>query len=131
MGIDYGGVRIGVARASGDGHFAFPVGVYANDEHVLETLTTLIRNEHVQTVVIGHSRNYTGEENPIMSRARAFGDVLKARTGCEVVYEDETLTSAHARRPFEHTEKTRTTKKVAVDAAAAALILQSYLDKVE
>lgn len=130
LGIDYGSVRVGVARASGDGYFAFPYQVLANDAHLLTKIIELIRQEGVATVVIGDSRDFAGKENAIMSRVKAFGDSLKEKTGCEVVYENETLTSAQARRAFERTEKTRAPDpQTSVDAAAAALILQAYLDK--
>lgn len=129
LGIDYGSERVGTAVASEDASIAFPLDVYVNDDTLLEKITALMQTERAEKVVIGNSLNFQGEENPIMSRAKAFGEALKEKTGCAVVYEDETLTSAQARRQFEEKEKTRKPHDEVVDASAAALILQSYLDK--
>jgi putative Holliday junction resolvase len=130
LGIDYGSVRVGTAYVSADRRFAFPYQVFANDAQLLTKIVELIQTEQVATVVIGDSRDFAGKENEIMSRAKAFGDALKKKTGCEVVYENETLTSAQARRAHEQKEKTRKPQgNEVVDAGAAALILQAYLDK--
>lgn len=130
IGLDYGRVRVGVACESEDGQFAFPYAVFANDAQLVARIVELVHVRHITTIVMGDSRDFSGEENAIMSRARALGDMLKEKTGCRLVYEDETLTSAQARRAFEPAEKTRAPDSHApVDAAAAALILQTYLDK--
>lgn len=130
MGVDYGSVRIGIALGDEGGRFAFAHSVLANNEQVLGAIVQLIQAERVATVVIGDSRDFAGEENTIMSRVKALGDALKKNTGCEIVYENETFTTQHARRAHEQKEKTRRPQgKEVVDAEAAALILQAYLDK--
>ena len=60
----------------------------------------------VGKIVLGKSLNYKGEPNPIMAEIEPFKAALEKETGLPVVYENETLTSAEARRPFEWRKKT-------------------------
>ena len=54
----------------------------------------------VGKIVLGKSLNYKGEPNPIMAEIEPFKAALEKETGLPVVYENETLTSAEARRPL-------------------------------
>ena len=121
MGIDYGSKRVGVALSDEAGTMGFPKGVVANAPHLLDSLTTLIRDMSVGGIVIGESKNLAGNDNPIALDARRFGDALHRATGIPVFYEDERFTSAEARRAPEAPAE--------VDASAAALILTNFLSK--
>jgi len=81
--------------------------------------------------VIGESRNFSGEKNEIMEDIEQFKKDIGELTGLPVHYEREFFTSALAARQFAPEEKSRKANpsQDALDASAAALILQSYLDK--
>ena len=129
LGIDYGTKKIGLALSDEMGTMGFPHAVIFTadaDTYVRE----LIRKEGVEKVVIGESRDFAGEENPVAREAKAFGDYLEQYSGVPVVYEPEMLTTQEARRQYDSSGKTRTPKShTTVDASAAALILTSYLSR--
>jgi putative holliday junction resolvase len=131
LGIDYGTKRVGIALSDEDGKMAFPHAVYASDEQLLFKVIRLIEDNGVKVVVIGESKDYSGEDNPVMDYITVFAKQLKEIMPVKVVFESEILTSVAARRQFESIEvRSRKEKKNrSVDASAAALILQSYLDK--
>jgi putative Holliday junction resolvase len=82
----------------------------------------LIGEKEIERVVIGESRNFRGEPNAIMEDIEQFKKDLEELCGVEVIYEQEFLTSAQAAREGESKD---------IDAASAALILQSYLDRAD
>jgi putative transcription antitermination factor YqgF len=100
---------------------AFPHAVLPNDAALLPAVAALIQDRGVGTIVMGHSLNFQGAENPVMEHARAFMAQLSERTRLPIVLEPEQLTSAHAARDQG--------KNSLIDASAAALILDSYITK--
>jgi putative holliday junction resolvase len=125
LGIDYGTKKVGLAFSDEEGTMGFPFDIIPNDAQLSDALTLLIETERIGAVVIGESRDFAGNPNPIANAARALGDELTSRTGAPVHYEPEMLTTQEARRDFEGIR----TNKGNVDASAAALILTSYLSR--
>lgn len=147
LGIDYGTRRIGVAVSDEGGRVAFPLKVIAAGPAALSAVDSLIKEQEVGKVVIGESRTLGGEKNPVMEHIEQFARDLGELSGVPVALEQEFFTSALAARQFApemHTQPRRRADKhesgprpkrrgknpshEALDAAAAALILQSYLD---
>ncbi|MCR4276493.1 MAG: Holliday junction resolvase RuvX [Candidatus Parcubacteria bacterium] len=132
LGVDYGTKKIGLALSDEAGMMGFPHSIVPNTPRLIDELCALIAKEDVGAVVIGESRTLAGGENPIAKDARLFGDQIAERAGVPVFYESEVFTSAEARRTPHKEEKTRAPKARAnVDASAAALILTSYLSRVD
>ena len=132
LGVDYGSSKIGLALSDERGTMGFPHAIVPNTPRLVDELCALIAKENVGAVVIGESRNLAGGENPIAKDARALGETITARAGVPVFYESEVFTSAEARRAPEKEGKSRAPKKhTKVDASAAALILTSYLSRVD
>jgi len=129
LGIDYGEKRIGVALSDDACIAAYPHSVVANDDTVLRTIAELAASESVSSIVVGAAENPAGGNNPNEQRARHFGNALHIASGIEVIFAPEAYSSAEARRPFEPMPGERAARGPAVDAAAAAIILQTYLDK--
>jgi putative holliday junction resolvase len=121
LGIDFGSKKVGLALSDEEGAFAFPHAVVPNDATLLEYLIGLIAAEGVEGIVMGESQDNAGKDNPIAHDARAFTQALERKSGIPVVFEPEWFTSREAERIQGKSELT--------DASAAALILQSYLDK--
>lgn len=143
LGIDFGTKRIGIALSDEKGKMAFAHSVIANvgAEKVLAKIKKICAENAVGKIILGKSLNYKGEPNPIMAKIEPFKIALKKNTDLPVVYENETLTSAEARRPLggerkrpptlskrKSPEKEKQTQ-IKIDASAAALILQSHLDR--
>lgn len=121
LGIDYGIKNVGVALSDEEGKLAFPKAVLPNDNYLSSELKAIIRSHDVGGVVIGESKDYKMKDNPIMRNIRLFSELLSQDTGVPVEYEPEFLSSHQAHHIQGKTDM--------LDASAAAIILQSYLDK--
>lgn len=123
LGIDYGAKRVGLATAESEVKLASPLRAIA--PHELEA--TLDAEGPFEVVVVGLPRSLDGHETPQTLAVRRFcDDVLWARHRIEAVYQDEAGTSSVAEDQLK--ESGRPYEKGDIDAAAAALILQDYLD---
>ena len=135
LGIDYGEKRVGIALSDESWAFAFPRGIFANDTRLVSHLKNICEAENVGTIVIGESRTYRGEENPIMKKIFQFKKALEQSIGVPVAFEPEMLTSREAKRVYGNVKDERAARKTKnkqmnpVDDSAAAIILQSFLDK--
>ena len=129
MGIDYGARRVGVALSDDGQSFAFPETVLPNNDELMNALAKIVEEEGVDLCVVGEADNPAGGINTIQRRTMIFAEALKVRMECTVDTLSEAYSSAEARRALEETVRTRKDKKVPVDAAAAAIILQTYLDR--
>ena len=120
IGIDFGSKRIGVAMSSEDRKFAMPLLVVKNSKEVLGEIVKICKENGVKEVVMGESRDFKGKPNKINEEILGFKIRLEAK-GLVVILEPEFLTSVAAERFQGKNEQS--------DASAAALILQSYLDR--
>lgn len=129
MGIDYGTKRVGIALSNGEKTMAFPNRIIPNSPHVIDIVLELIAQEDIEGIVLGESVDLQGNDNPLMRDINALKQKLEDATSVPLYFQQEQFTSAQARRPFESHQKTRRIVTMPhVDASAAALILQSYLD---
>src|SRR3989344_5754517 len=120
LGIDYGKKRIGLAVSDEGAMLAFPKIILENNTGVFEKIKNIIKEEHVGEIVIGDSMDFTGKPNAIAKDIEIFIAELE-KLAVPILKEKEFLTSVEARK-F-HGPKSK------VDASAAALILQRYLDR--
>jgi putative Holliday junction resolvase len=123
LGIDFGKRRIGIAISDDKGMMAFPKAVLPNDNFLVTEIRDLVKGHDIETIIIGESRDYKMNENPIMSKIKLFVNELELATGVKVTYEPELLTS-HQAAHFQG-------KTDMIDAAAASIILQSYIDRIK
>lgn len=120
LGIDYGSKRIGLAVGDDGIRIAFPREVIQNDPQVLERIKALCQKDKIEAIVLGQSLDYKGQPNEVQSQITKFKSELESVTRLPIYYQSETLTSAEA---------ARSTAKANLDASAAAIILQTYLDR--
>jgi putative Holliday junction resolvase len=120
LGIDYGTKRIGLATSDEEGRVAFPKEVIPNDNKVLEVLERYIKEEGVECIVLGESKNYLMEDNDIMTEVLDLKKILETTMEVDVKMHSEVLSSVQAK-------KMGASDKM-LDASAAAVILQSYLE---
>ena len=135
LGIDFGTKRIGVAVSDESATLAFPLGTVAAGEKALGEILDIIKENEVKIVVMGESLDFKQNKNPIMQATEAFANKLQDHQ-VPVVFEPEFLTSALASRQSQgdpqRREKARkgpSESELNHDASAAAIILQSYLDR--
>ena len=120
LGIDYGSKRVGLALSDENAEFALPLSVLKNDSLLVEKIKKIALDNEIGEIVMGESRNYVGQPNDILMDSITLKEELE-REGYLVYFEPEFMTSVQAERFQGKTDL--------LDASAAALILQSYLDR--
>jgi putative Holliday junction resolvase len=134
MGIDFGERRIGVALSDPTGTLASPFDVVTRRKGKRMPLTALARmagEAGVEQLVVGLPLNLAGEETAWCAEVREAGSELARRLELPLAFVDERMTSVAAERAVRRADVPRGKReeKGRVDAAAAALILQSWLDR--
>lgn len=133
LGIDYGERRIGLALSDPLGMIAQPLPTLTRrrgKRPPVAPLARLAEENEAEAIVVGLPLTSGGDESDWTREVRAFGDALADRTGLPVAYQDERMTSVRAERAIRslNLPKVRRENKDRIDAAAAVLILQAYLD---
>lgn len=138
VGLDVGERRIGVAVSDVTATLARPVGVLrthgldrdAIDQVAAEITRLAAEEDGLASLVIGLPRRLDGSPNDMTPRVEAFAEAIRRRTSLPVILRDERLTSREAESRLALREKDWRARKDRLDAAAAAIILQDYLDEV-
>jgi putative Holliday junction resolvase len=130
VGVDVGTKRVGIAVADPLRLFAKPHGTFGPDE-AIEALRTLADEEGVETVVVGWPLTEEGEEGEATEMVDTYVERIRsALASVEVVRRDERFTSEIAKDLLKQAGVSQPGRydKGRVDAAAAAVILQDYLN---
>jgi putative holliday junction resolvase len=125
LALDVGEKRIGVAVGDSGVRVAVPFDTIEVDGKELERIAKLIIDEKANVVVIGYPRNQSGEPTAQTSYVEEFSKQL-VDIAPKIVFQDESLTSILAEQRLQSYKKPYT--KGDIDAQAAALILQDYLE---
>lgn len=130
IGLDVGEKRIGVAVSDALGITAQPLDVVhrVGINKDVAAINELIAEYEVRAFVAGLPLQMDGEEGRQAEIVRGFCEKLADRTGFEVLYQDERLTSAQSERMLIDSGVRRGKRRQVIDKMAAVLILQSYLD---
>jgi len=133
LAVDHGEKRIGVAVSDLTGSVARPLTVLKHAARATDArrVAELARENAAKVIVVGESTDESGMPNLAGRRARRFADALRAVTECPVVLWDESLSTQDAKSWQIAGGASRKRRARTLDAAAAALILQSYLDAQE
>ncbi len=136
LAVDVGGRRIGLAISDPSATLARPLTTLAvggQDEgvrRVAEEINRLERDDDgLSSVVVGLPVRLDGTASDETARVAAFVDALKTHTNVPIVTADERLTSREAESRLAVQERDWRQRKKKLDAAAAAIILQEYLDR--
>ncbi|MCM8748114.1 Holliday junction resolvase RuvX [Thermomicrobiaceae bacterium CFH 74404] len=128
LGLDVGGRRIGVAVSDELGMIASPIESLDRTQRGLERLLALVEQYDPQAIVIGLPTGLSGQEGQQAAEVREFAEQLRPRLDRPIIFWDERLTTAIAERALIESGKRRARRKELVDAVAAAVMLQSFLD---
>lgn len=130
MGIDYGDARTGVAIS--DLLCSIVGATYVvpsrNQEKAIGDIVRMAQENNVGQIVVGLPRNMDGSEGPRAVLCREFGDLLAQATGLPVTMWDERRTTVEAHNILSQHNYHGQKRKNTVDAVAAALILEGYLN---
>ena len=130
MAIDYGDAHTGVALSDPTGFLTGSTRtIHSRSARVvLDELVKLIRDQQVDELVMGFPRNMDGTEGPRAQLYRDFARQLEGAAGLPVVLWDERRTTVDAHRILFEVGQNAKKRKKTVDAVAASLILEGYLD---
>jgi len=121
LGIDYGEKNIGIATSDTEGKVAFPKIVLQNNAELTTKIFDICKESGVEAVVIGESKDYKGEDNKISPKIISFKRELLSLIKLPIFLEPEFMSSMQVEKTFGKTEM--------LDASAAAIILQTFMDK--
>lgn len=131
LGIDYGLSRIGLAVSDPGLVMAMPHSVLhrKSDEDAVRQIAALIQDLDVSRVVVGLPKNMNGTQGAHAERSVDFAERLRAETGLVVDLYDERLTTVSAERLLISADVRRKGRKQVIDAVAASILLQGFLDR--
>jgi putative transcription antitermination factor YqgF len=121
LGIDYGEKRVGIAVSDIEGKLAFPKVVLENNTELINKISDLIKEFEVEAIVIGESKDYKGEDNKISPKIISFKRDLAMAIKLPISLEPEFMSSMQVEKTFGKTDM--------LDASAATIILQTFIDK--
>jgi putative Holliday junction resolvase len=138
LGVDIGRRRIGLALSDASSTLATPLRTVEAAASAVRSAERLARElssasdpdplSEVAGVVVGLPRRLNGEDTDQTGPAREFARVLADRTGLPVHLQDERLTSREAEARLAVRDRDWRSRKAKLDAAAAAIVLQDFLD---
>jgi putative Holliday junction resolvase len=130
LGIDLGSKRIGVSRSDPSGTIASPLKTLSTkgDEADIAALIALLHEEEAEGFVIGLPVLLNGKHGGMAAKIKAFAKRLNAASGRSVEFWDERLSTVAAERALLEANLRREKRRDLIDAVAAALILQSWLN---
>ena len=134
LGIDYGTKRVGVSISDDGGRLAFPHTTLSSDKELINELRLITDEYKIERIIVGESKDYQMKDNAIMGEVSVLVEELTNILGIEVVLQPEFMTTMQiSKEHFQATKEVgrKTQKKDRadnLDAKAATLILQSYID---
>jgi putative Holliday junction resolvase len=130
LAIDHGSKRIGIAVSDELKMIAQPLEYILAEpaDKFMARFQELIRDKEVELILVGMPRNMDGSYGPAAQKVQEFVAVLKGTVSVPIKLWDERLTSSQANRVLIQGNVRRDKRKEKVDAMAAAILLQSYLD---
>jgi putative Holliday junction resolvase len=135
LGVDLGQRRIGLAASDRSGVLATPLrAIVRSGDDVADrrAIVEAAQEEGADTIVVGLPRSLSGREGPAALRARgeaaALAELAERMGGITVELHDERFTTRDAQRALTRSGRRVRDQRAVIDAAAAAVMLQSYLD---
>lgn len=130
LGVDHGEKRIGLAVSDETGTVARPLKVIRHTTREMDAklVGEAAMEQGVGLIIVGQSFDEEGRPNAAGWRAQHFSEALKGQTATTVVLWDESMSSHDARAVRLAAGVRKKGRAAAIDAQAAAVILQSYLD---
>ena len=125
LALDVGDRRVGVALADSQIKIAVPYGYLERSDKIIQQITELMLDHDINILVVGYPRNQSGEATKQTESVEQFAKKLaEVEIDADLVFQDESLSSVEAERRLG-----RVKDKGEIDAEAASIILQDYLEQ--
>jgi putative Holliday junction resolvase len=133
LGLDVGDRRIGVAISDPVEIIASPLTVVNRDDDntAIEAILQLISRYDIKRIVVGLPYSLDGSLGQQASKVKDFIDKLSRNTSAEIELRDERLSTVAAERLLRGAGNKKAKERSSIDAAAAAFVLQGYLDSLK
>ncbi len=131
LALDVGEKRIGVAVSDAGGTLALTVGVIPRRgrRQAFADIQALVAAHQAERIVVGLPLRMDGTEGEAAADARRFAERLREVVVVPIDLQDERLSTAEAERVMIAADASRSRRRAARDAVAAAIFLQTYLDR--
>ena len=131
MAIDYGDARTGIAVSDLSRTLAGEAFTIQSWDPIAaaDTIAQEAKQRDVGVLVLGYPRNMDGTDNPRTEKCRDFAALLREKSGLPVEFWDERRTTVDAHRILSEQNRHGKKRKAVVDAVAATLILEGYLNQ--
>ena len=129
MSVDLGKARTGIAVSDSSESFAFPKTVITeyNTEKLVEKISILALENKAELIVVGLPKNMDGSVGSRAEECKEIGEKIQTESGINVVMWDERCTTISAHTALNFTDTKGKKRKQVVDAVAAVIILEDYL----
>ena len=125
LALDVGDRRVGVALADSQIKIAVPYGYLERSDKIIQQITELMLDHDINILVVGYPRNQAGEATKQTESVEQFAkELAEVEIDADLVFQDESLSSVEAERRLG-----RVKDKGKIDAEAASIILQDYLEQ--
>lgn len=133
MAIDLGEVRTGIALSDPLGMIATPYCVFSGygRTRLKDAVLEIIRKEDVGLIVLGYPKRTDGKVGKMQEKVESFYTFLSKRTDVEIKLINEAFTTVIASQKLHDADVEAKDQRSVIDAAAAAVLLQGYLDSVK
>lgn len=121
LGVDYGDKRVGIAVSDEGGVFAFPRAVLPNTKNIFDEIKKICVEEEIKKIIVGVPISFSGGQSAQTRKVIEFMESLKQYVAIPIEKENEIFSTKSALDMGANKEK--------IDQSAAAIILQSYLDR--
>jgi putative holliday junction resolvase len=131
LGLDYGSVRVGIAISDPSGTIATGLKTLRNDSTLISRIADLVREHQIGRIVIGLPVSLKGKDSRKTEEVRTFCRALEEHVALPIILQDERYSSKDALATMIEMNTTRKQRrnKGRIDEMAAAIILQSFLDR--
>ena len=130
MSVDYGDARTGIALCDRLESLAHPVEVInqSYEPKVLQRIAELVENNRPELIVVGYPKNMDSTVGERAKKCADFAEKIREKTDVKTELWDERLTTVSAHMYLSSNNVRGKKRKQVVDAVAAVIILQDYLD---
>ena len=134
MGLDFGSKTVGVAVTDPLGITAQGVEIIRRDSpkklrKTLARIEALIEQYEIEKIVLGYPVMLDGTEGERVDKTKDFAEMLKRRTGRDIVFQDERLTTVEAYEIMDDAGIKKEDRYKYVDQIAATIILEDYMNE--